>query len=81
MVSHDYYSHEYVPFYGDSPERCPWGIFFRQLQFRNYVCLDSLVGGSDDVVGSRFQQGMVFDVSATVVRGMAPADENFWRKQ
>ncbi len=81
MVSDDYYSHEYVPFHGDSLERRPWGFFFRQLQLRYHVCLDPLVGGTDDVAGSRFQQSMVFDVSAAVIWGMAPADENFRRKQ
>jgi hypothetical protein len=54
MVSYDYYPDKYAHFYGYTYERCYGGIFFRQLQFRHYDSVDTVVGFADDVACTCF---------------------------
>jgi len=54
MVPYDPYPHGYVPFHGHTYEWCYGRLFFRQLQLRYNVRLDTVVGGADDAAGAGY---------------------------
>lgn len=81
MVSNDCHPDKHACIYDNTHQRHNGRLFLRQLQLWRYDSLDTLVGDADDVPCAGSQQDMVYDLSAAVIWGMAPAIENFRRKQ
>ena len=73
LVSHDFHPVQLGHLYGHPDERIDGRLLIGQLQLRGHDRLDTLVGTSDDVYGTRSRQALVYGLSFSSYRRVAPA--------